>query len=171
MTKKSAAKKTKEVKKSPLGKATEVVAAILLSLGGGSLISMLTRDAMGQFSMFKQPPLAPPAWLFPVAWGILYIAMGIASYLIYNSKKSPESKMALILYIAQLVFNFGWTLIFFNLGMFWPAFVWLMVMWVLILVLIIKTREVSLNAFYLLIPYLHWCTFAAYLNAGIAILN
>lgn len=158
-------------KKSSLRKATEVVVAIILSLGGGFLISFLTRDAMGQFSSFKQPPLAPPAWLFPIAWSILYILMGVASYLIFNLKKSKERTVLLVLYLIQLGFNFLWTIIFFNLGWFWVAAVWLAIMWAVILTLMIRVKKLSPAAFYLLLPYILWCSFAMYLNISIAILN
>ena len=157
--------------KSPFRKFLEVFTAILLPLGGGVLISLFTMNTMEQFNAFNQPPLAPPAWLFPVAWSILCILMGVASYLIYRLPKSKDRKIALILYLVQLGFNFLWTIIFFNLGWFWPALIWLMIMWTLILILIVKVRKLSLAAFILLIPYLAWCTFATYLNIGVIIFN
>lgn len=165
-------------KLSNLNKAWRIALAIAVPLGGGFIISLFTRDAMSKFSSFNQPPLAPPAWLFPVAWTILYILMGVASYLIWekgHNANAPAdktaSKTALIIYAVQLVFNFIWTPLFFSLGWHWFAFIWLMVMWVLIIVLTSQTRKISRFAFWMLIPYIIWCTFAAYLNCGIAILN
>lgn len=157
--------------KSTFRKVIEVVVSIALPLGGGFLISLLTRSAMATFDSFNQPPLSPPAWLFPVAWSILYVMIGIASYLIYRQKKSKARTAAIVLYLIQLAFNFCWTIVFFNLGWFWPAFAWLMVMWVLIIILMIVSGKVSKPAVILLIPYVLWCTFAAYLSLGIAILN
>ncbi|MBQ8984839.1 tryptophan-rich sensory protein [Candidatus Saccharibacteria bacterium] len=171
-------KKSKSTKLSAWGKIWRIALAIAVPLGGGFIISLFTRDAMSKFSSFNQPPLAPPAWLFPVAWTILYVLMGLASYFIwkkgYDSKKAADksaSKTALIIYAIQLVFNFVWTPLFFGLGWYWPAFIWLMVMWVLIIVLMVKTYKISRPAFWMLLPYIIWCTFAAYLNCGIAILN
>ena len=165
-------------KLSNLNKAWRIALAIAVPLGGGFIISLFTRDAMSKFSSFNQPPLAPPAWLFPVAWTILYTLMGIASYLIWKKGRDANapanktaSKTALIIYAVQLVFNFIWTPLFFSLGWYWFAFIWLMVMWVLIIVLTSQTRKISRFAFWMLIPYIIWCTFAAYLNCGIAILN
>ena len=165
-------------KLSNLNKAWRIALAIAVPLGGGFIISLFTRDAMSKFSSFNQPPLAPPAWLFPVAWTILYTLMGIASYLIWKKGRDANatadktaSKTALIIYAVQLVFNFIWTPLFFSLGWYWFAFIWLMVMWVLIIVLTSQTRKISHFAFWMLIPYIIWCTFAAYLNCGIAILN
>lgn len=169
-------KKTKTL--STWGKIWRIALAIAIPLGGGFIISLFTRDAMSKFSSFNQPPLAPPAWLFPVAWTILYILMGLASYFIwkkgYDSRKAADksaSKTALIIYGVQLVFNFIWTPLFFSLGWYWFAFAWLMVMWVLIIVLMVLTYRISRPAFWMLLPYIIWCTFAAYLNCGIAILN
>jgi tryptophan-rich sensory protein len=155
----------------------QIIIAILVPLGGGFLISLLTRDAMGQFNSFKQPPLAPPAWLFPVAWTILYILMGFASYLIYRQYKTSKkaeriaAKSVLALYVVQLILNFAWTPIFFNLGQFWLALVVLLAMWLAEILILAKARKISRPAFYCLIPYLLWTTFAAYLNISIALLN
>ncbi|MBQ3476210.1 tryptophan-rich sensory protein [Candidatus Saccharibacteria bacterium] len=160
------------------GKIWRIALAIAVPLCGGFIISLFTRDAMSKFGSFNQPPLAPPAWLFPVAWTVLYVLMGLASYFIwkkgYDSRKAADksaSKTALIIYGIQLVFNFVWTPLFFSLGWYWPAFAWLLVMWVLIIVLMMKAYKISRPAFWMLLPYIIWCTFAAYLNCGIAILN
>lgn len=154
-----------------------VILSIAVPLGGGFLISLLTMNAMETFNSFNQPFLAPPAWIFPVAWTILYILMGLASFFIFYSTYSSskiakhEAKSVLILYGIQLFLNFGWTIIFFNLGQFWFAFAWLIAMWMLIIIIIIKAYKLSRPAFYMLLPYLAWTTFAAYLNLSIAILN
>ncbi len=164
--------KTKSTKLTAWGKIWRIAIAIAIPLGGGIIISLFTRNAMAKFGTFNQPPLSPPAILFPIAWTILYILMGIASYLIWTkSKNNKDAKSALIIYGIQLVFNFAWTPLFFLLGWFWFAFVWLLVMWCLIIILIAKTYKISKPAFYMLLPYILWCTFAAYLNCGIATLN
>ena len=178
-TRKESTPKTARPKSlSAWSKIWHIALAIIIPLGGGFVISLFTRDAMMKFAEFNQPPLAPPAWLFPVAWTILYVLMGIASYLIWRkyheSKKSVDKNLArctLIIYTIQLVFNFAWTPFFFVLDQFWFAFAWLLVMWLLVLILIIKAYRISKPAFWMLLPYLLWCTFAAYLNCGIAILN
>lgn len=161
-----------------VGKVWRIWLAIAVPLGGGFLISLLTQDAMGQFNAMEKPPLAPPDWLFPVAWTILYVLMGLASYFIwhqgYISRKKMDkaiSKTALWIYGIQLVFNFAWTLIFFNLGWYWFAFAILMVMWILEIALLVLSHKISKGAFWCLLPYVLWTTFAAYLNLMIAILN
>ena len=170
-------KRTTKKNPSTLKKILRIALAIVIPLGGGLLVSLLTINAMSQFNTLKQPPLAPPAWLFPVAWTILYILMGVASYLIYRAwekgKKAEKhcARIALMLYGVQLVFNFIWTPIFFNLGLYWVAFAVLMIMWVLEVILLAGIFRLSRGAFWCLLPYLLWTTFAAYLNVAIAILN
>lgn len=149
---------------------------ILLPLCVGLISSAITGDAMMGFGALKQPPLAPPAWLFPVAWTILYLLMGVASYLIYRLKPVTSAEKSLkttelILYFTQLVFNFFWTIFFFNLELRFFAFGWLIAMWVMILALIIMAFKNRKAAAWCLLPYLLWCTFAAYLNIMVAILN
>ena len=162
---------------STAGKVWRVWLAIAVPLGGGLIISLLTRDAMGQFNAMEKPALAPPDWLFPVAWTALYVLMGIASYFVWHAGRQGKkadmkiSRAALWLYGIQLALNFAWTILFFNLGWYWFAFGWLAVMWVLEIALLIFSRKVSKGAFWCLVPYLLWTTFAAYLNLMIAILN
>ena len=157
-------------------KFVKIVICIAIPLIVGGVSAALAGDSMSKFGEFNQPPLSPPAWLFPVAWTILYVLMGLASYLIMakkpaNQKDKKVRNTALIVYAIQLIFNFGWSLIFFLAGQFWIAFAWLMVMWAMIIALMVLAAKRSRGAVWCLAPYLFWCTFAAYLNIGIAILN
>ena len=149
-----------------------LIPAVLIPLLVGALSAFLTRGAMMSFDMVQKPPLSPPGWLFPVVWTVLYILMGVASYVIFTSAATDEIKNgALAVYSLQLVFNFFWSIIFFGFEQYLFAFIWLLVLWILILVTIIRFYEISKVAAYLLIPYLVWVTFAAYLNLGIYLLN
>ncbi len=118
-----------------------------------------------------QPPLSPPAWMFPVVWGILYALLGIGIARIRISPLSRERNRGTNLFIAQLVINFFWTLIFFNLHAYGLAFLWLLLLWGLVLGMILVFRKVDPLAAKLQIPYLIWLTFAAYLNFGVWYLN
>lgn len=90
----------------------------LIGIGAAELVGLLARLFSGAGNAFygtlKQPPLAPPGWVFPVAWAILYAMMGAASYLVYGSDSEQRSS-ALALYAIQLAVNFSWTLVFFPL--------------------------------------------------------
>ena len=146
--------------------------AVLLPLVVGGLATLLTKENMQMFEQLQQPPLSPPMWLFPVVWSILYVLMGIASYLVYRSNRSQNQvQTAYILYGLQLVANFVWTLLFFNLQMYWLSFAWLLLLWFLIFLTWKAFRSISELAAWLLVPYLIWVTFAAYLNFGFLVLN
>ena len=149
---------------------------VALPLIVGAISALFTGNAMDSYQVMNQPPLAPPAWRFPIAWTILYILMGLGSYyLLLAPAESIEKKrakcIAMIIYFIQLCFNFVWSLIFFDAEQYTFAFVWLMILWVMIIVMIWKTSKVCWKAMLMFIPYLLWCTFAAYLNLMIAILN
>lgn len=143
--------------------------AIPLAVGGlGALLS----GGMSDYGAMVKPPLSPPGWVFPIAWSILYLLMGYASYRILESDASKEEiKKALFLYGIQLLANFIWPLLFFGGGWFLLSFFWLILLWVLIYLTIRAFSKIDETAGNLLIPYILWVTFAAYLNFGIFILN
>lgn len=146
-----------------------LITCIAIPLAVGSLSALLTQNSMRAFEAMDKPPLSPPGWLFPVVWTILYILMGIASYLVLTSGKPNDD--ALTIYGIQLIFNFFWSILFFNLGLCLIAFIWLVVLWLLILRTTILFFRIVKAAGILLIPYLLWVTFAGYLNLGICLLN
>ena len=153
-------------------KKDEFAIAVLLPVAVGTVAAYLTRGAQAVFGMMNKPPLSPPAWLFPVVWTILYVLMGIASYLVYQQgSERKDVKEALKIYLIQLAFNFFWSIFFFNLEWYLFSFIWLVALWGLILVTILKFNKISKPAAYLMIPYLIWVTFAGYLNLAIYMLN
>lgn len=147
-----------------------LIASLALSLGTGALAGFVTKDSYGLYQQIQQPPLSPPTSVFPIAWAILYFLMGISAYLIYTS--SCEGKrQALMVYLIQLAVNFFWSIIFFNLRAFFAAFLWLLLLWVLIIIMIRLFYQCRKSAAYLQIPYFLWTTFAAYLSCGVWLLN
>ena len=148
----------------------EVHFSLLIPLAVGGLSAFLTRNSMDVYSNINQPPLAPPSILFPIVWTILFALMGVSSYLVYVSN-AKNKREALALYGVQLVVNFIWPLIFFNMQAYFAAFLWLILLWVLVAVMILLFYKAKPLAAYLQIPYIIWLTFAAYLNLSIALLN
>lgn len=146
-----------------------LVISILIPLAIGSLSTVISKNRSMYFSINK-PALSPPAFIFPVVWTILYVFMGISSYIIYESK-SPDKSNALRTYAVQLFFNFFWSIIFFGLSQYLFAFLWLLALIILIAVMIYQFYQISPAAAYLQIPYIVWCIFAAYLNFMIYIMN
>ena len=144
--------------------------AIPLVVGGAA--GLLTMNSMEAFEALNQPPLSPPGWLFPVVWTVLYELMVIASYLVSVSDAPHEEKArALWTYGIQLAFNFLWPIAFFNLKWYLFAFLWLVILWILILITALRFGRIRKPAGYLLVPYLLWVAFAGYLNLGIYLLN
>lgn len=149
-----------------------LIIAVAIPLAVGGLAALLTMGSMESFSALNQPPLAPPGWLFPAVWTVLYTVMGIASYLIFSSGgNSGEVFRALKAYAVQLILNFGWSIVFFNLDLYYVAFAWILVLFAAILVCAYRFWRIRPAAGYLFIPYIIWVCFAAYLNLGIAVLN
>lgn len=146
--------------------------AVALPLAVGGLSALITKDSMALFGALQKPPLSPPAWLFPAAWTLLYILMGLASYYVYTSDAPKNRKRtALSYYALSLIFNFGWPILFFNMEKYLAAFVWLCIMWILILAAAVQFWASDKKAGALMLPYLLWVTFAGYLNYGIYLLN
>lgn len=150
----------------------KLITSIALPLIVGGVAGLLTRGVMQEFQGLNQPPLSPPGWVFPVVWTILYTLMGISSYIIAVSQEDKKAVSdALRIYYYQLAVNFLWPIFFFNLQWYLFAFLWLILLWILVAMMIAKFADISKVAAYLNIPYLIWLTFAAYLNLGVWWLN
>ena len=145
-----------------------LIISILIPLAVGAFSSLLSGNMMEM--AFKQPSFSPPPVLFPIVWTILYILMGISSYLIYTSNSALRSS-ALKVYALQLFFNFFWSILFFRFSLYGFAFLWLLALIGLIVIMIYMFSKIKPVAAYLQIPYLLWCLFAAYLNYAIYALN
>ena len=145
---------------------------ILIPLAVGALAGRLSREGMSLYQTMYKPLLSPPGWVFPVVWSLLYILMGIASCLVYCSDASlPRKKRALILYGLQLAVNFVWPLLFFRFGLQWLSFFWLLLLIGLVWACMTLFRYILPRAGKLMLPYLLWLFYAAYLNLGAALLN
>lgn len=149
------------------------VVSIAIALGIGGLSALLTMGNMDIYSELRQPPLAPPAILFPIVWTALYVLMGISAAMIYTERRVEKSERieALMPYGASLFVNFFWSILFFNFRAFLPAFVWLVLLEFLIVMAILSYRKLNTGAAYLQIPYAIWVAFAGYLNIAIWWLN
>ena len=145
---------------------------ILIPLAVGGLSALFTMGSMQDFAALKQPPLSPPGWLFPVVWTVLFVLMGIASYLVLETASGVEAKKnAFKAYFLQLGFNFMWSIIFFTLGAYEVAFVWLLALLALIVITTVKFYNINRYAAIFMLPYILWVSFAGYLNLAIAYLN
>lgn len=144
--------------------------AVPLAVGG--VAAYLTNDNMVMFDYINKPPLSPPQWLFPIAWTILYLLMGIAAYIVYNAHRPKTQKTrALLLYAVQLALNFAWPLVFFNAEDFLAALIVIVALLGFVLITTVGFFKTDKKAGALMLPYLLWTCFAAYLNYGIYVLD
>lgn len=132
---------------------------ILISFAVGGLAGLLTRGSFNVYEEVIKPSFAPPAMVFPVVWAVLYALMGISAGIVCK-----RSGRVPFIYYLQLAVNFFWPIIFFNMQSYLFAFIWLVLLWVLIIAMILDFARVSRSAAFLQIPYLLWVTFAGYLN-------
>lgn len=147
----------------------KLIINILIPLIVGGIASLLSMPFM-DYGEIIQPPLAPPGWLFPVVWTILYILMGVSFYLILETD-NYDTDSSYAVYFVQLIVNALWSIFFFTFK--WRGFsiLWLLLLIVLIIIMIIRFYKINKTASLLQIPYLAWCIFALYLNIGIYLLN
>lgn len=144
--------------------------SIVIALAVGGLSAALTGGKMEEYARLVQPPLAPPGWLFPVVWTVLFILMGVSAAMIWKSD-SPGRSDALFIYGTQLVVNFLWTIFYFNFNARLLAFCWLIFLLLLVLLMTARFSKISPSAAKLQIPYIVWLVFAGYLNLATYILN
>ncbi len=136
---------------------------------GGSLIvgtaaGLFTRTAVQQYMSGVQPPLSPPAWVFPIVWTILYALMGISAACVWNA--APRgNKRALVPFYIQLALNFFWPILFFSLDLKIAALVLLVLLLATVVWMCVEFFRVKPLAGWLQIPYALWLCFAVYLNA------
>lgn len=148
------------------------LAWILISEGVGLLAAYLSRDGVEFFRLnVVQPPFSPPGFVFPIVWTALYLLMGISAARIFITSPDAYREAGLNLFVGQLIFQFFWTLIFFNGKNYGLAFFWIVILWVLVFLMILTFRKVDRTAALLQIPYLLWITFAAVLNKTVWRLN
>lgn len=134
----------------------------------GGLVAFLIRNSIDYTSLI-QPPLAPPKIVFPIAWTIIYLLMGISYFLMQKNELVDNSDK--VIYYLQLFVNAFWSLIFFLWKMRFLAILWIIVLDILVIILILKFYGKNKISAYLLLPYLLWILFATYLTIGIYLLN
>jgi tryptophan-rich sensory protein len=153
--------------------ALKLFAAIVISEGAGILGSVFTASSIPTwYATLVRPEFSPPNWVFGPVWTTLYALMGIAVWLVWRQGLGRKDvKVALILFGGQLVLNTAWSLIFFGQQNPGAALIEIILLWLAILATIITFAKVSKPAAWLLLPYILWVSFAAYLNYSIWMLN
>ena len=142
--------------------------SILTTVILGGLVGLIISSFIN-YETLERPLFSPPSSIFPIVWTILYVLMGI-SYGILKSNGLVNQEINLI-YYSQLVVNLLWPILFFVLEWRLLAFLWIILLIVLVINMIIKFYNKNKLAGLLQIPYLIWLIFAAYLNLGVYLLN
>ena len=147
-----------------------LAALIVGTLAAGGIVGFLTQRDTTFYAGLTKPFFAPPGWLFPIAWTLLYTAMATAAWFVLRAH-GQDRFLLLGLYIAQLAVNLVWPYLFFVMEALGLAFFWLLLLWMLAAIMLYQFFRESRVAGWLLVPYQLWLTYAAVLNFCIARLN
>ena len=144
---------------------------IIVCLFLGFMSSLMQSTALADwYPGLVRSPLSPPDWLFPVAWTVLYILMGISVGLLYGIR-SIYTRMLYILFVVQLVLNILWSFFFFYMRSPTLGFMNILLLDMCVLLYFIGAYVVNRASALLMLPYILWLLFATYLNGYIMIYN
>lgn len=151
----------------------KLVISIGLPVAVGAIAGLFTNTEINTwYQEIDKPSWQPPGWVFGPVWTLLYVLMGVALYLVWKSDAPVKTKrMAITLWIIQLVFNFFWSFIFFRQHQIDWALAEILVLWFFILLTIIYFSRISKLAAWLMVPYISWVSFASLLTYAIYQLN
>lgn len=147
----------------------KLIISILIPVLLGGIVGLLTSPG-DNYKDLIQPSFAPPGFIFPIVWTILYTLMGISSYIIKESDSYYKDE-AMVIYYVQLIVNLLWSFIFFGFGWYFISFIWILFLIFLVIIMIKKFYSISKVSGFIQIPYLLWLIFASILNLSIFILN
>ena len=150
-----------------------IVALLLPFVVVGLGVAATSSSLSDWYLTLKKPAWNPPAWLFGPVWTVLYLMMGVSSWLVWRERpRHPAGvKQALIWYAVQLGLNSLWSIFFFGMRQIGVALVDIIALWLTLLITIIKFWRIRPVAGWLMTPYLLWVTFATALNSAIWWLN
>ncbi len=148
----------------------------LCLLTGAAAGAVTTGNLASWYRTLARPPGAPPNWVFAPVWTVLYVAMGSAAWLVWRHVAAGTAERAraydaLMLWGWQLAINALWPAVFFGLHAPGVGLLVILGLLVLIVLTIRSFGQIDRPAAALLLPYLAWCGYATYLNAGFWWLN
>jgi len=150
----------------------KLIVSIFLPLGLGTIAGIFTAQSVPEwYATLNRPSFNPPNWIFGPVWTTLYILMGISLFLIWKQDMSKERNLAILVFMLQLLFNFGWSFIFFYFNMIGFALIEIILLWISIVIMLVLFYKIKPIASYINIPYLLWVTFATVLNGSYYFLN
>jgi len=153
--------------------ALKLIAALVISGSAGAVGTLFTISAIpAWYATLAKPALNPPTWVFGPVWTALYALMGIAAFLVWNKGWGrADVRKALGFFLLQLALNAVWSIIFFGWHDILSAFICIAALWLTIVWTMMLFYRISKPTMYILLPYILWVSFAAYLNYSILMLN
>jgi translocator protein len=149
-----------------------IITAIAACELAGAVGSLFTAPAIGSwYALLQKPSLSPPNQVFAPVWTVLFALMGIAVFMVWEKRKDHRARIALLVFALQIALNVAWSALFFGLRSPLAGFIDIIILWLAIVWTIVVFRRVSPWSAWLLVPYLAWVSFAAYLNYSLMILN
>jgi len=151
----------------------KLVTSLVVCQCAGILGSVFTTPAIPTwYAALQKPAFTPPSWLFAPAWITLYLLMGIAAFFVWRAGlDNRRARVALLIFLIQLVLNALWSVVFFGLQSPLYGVIVIIILWIAILATIISFTRTSRLAAWLLVPYILWVSFASVLNISILVLN
>jgi benzodiazapine receptor len=150
----------------------KLIVSLILPLGIGAFSSLFTLDAIpGWYETLNKPSFNPPNWIFSPVWTTLYLLMGFSLFLIWKQGANKDRNRAILVFMIQLILNFGWSLLFFYYHQIGLALIEIVLLWISIISMILLFYRIKPLAGYINLPYLLWVTFATILNAAYYFLN
>lgn len=154
-----------------------ILIGIAVCLAVGMAAGALQSEALrAWYPHLVKSPLTPPDAVFPVAWTILYVLMGISIGLAWMRRTRwpdgiPDRQALTILFVLQLAANFLWSIVFFTLHSPGAALVDISILFILIVLYIGRSWPHNRAGAWLFVPYAAWVAFAWYLNLYVVLHN
>ena len=146
------------------------ISFLLVTFGASAIGSLATINYKEPwYSLLNKPTFNPPDWVFGPVWTTLYLMMTLAIWLFWHSNN--RNKNTVYVYLIHLVFNTTWSVVFFVFHNMVLALFVLILLIGLIINLILRFKRVNVVSYYLMIPYLLWCSFALFLNINLIMIN
>ena len=152
-------------------KTVSIIISVLICFLVGISASYFQTDAIQSwYPLLNKPELTPPNIVFPIAWGFLYLCMGISIGLIIASNEERKSR-SIKLFSIQLFLNFTWSILFFYFRNPLAGLIDIILLDIVVTLYVLTTYQKHKSSSLLFIPYALWIYFATYLNGYILLNN
>ena len=148
-----------------------VTVPLILLLGFASSLLAPAGSENRWYQALAKPDFTPPDQVFPIAWTILYILLGLALAHIVNARGARGRQPAIALFVIQLILNLAWSPLFFGAHQIGLALLVIIAIFVVALAATLLFWPIRRVAALLMLPYLAWIAFAGVLTQRIDAMN